>query len=235
MQQTSKMMLANINYKLGKNANARIVHHCDQTQILLETLNQSSNPTRFYHAFEETFLFVLKGELFLKKNQDDILLKSHQGTLLPRDTTIIATLLQPNVELCFIKFLKAPPSAEECYFKKVSSGTVQAQPSRLGMMIWPLWQGKQGMIAINLYPAGYNEPSYYHKETQQFLLPLNGELSASINKQPPKPISEQGLFFTKRIPKSVLNLQQESIAALCVFTPFPEKGRIILLSTKKKP
>ncbi|SBS33694.1 hypothetical protein MSP8887_01990 [Marinomonas spartinae] len=224
-------MLAQAHYSLGKEAHAILLHHCNNLRVRLETLTQASNPTRFYHGFQHTFLFVLKGEVFLKHGQEDMLLKMHQGTLLSKLNTTIATVLTPQVEICVITFFREPNTVSESDFKKVSSGTVEALPERLGVTSWPLWRGKSGTVSINLYPAHYKESTYYHKSTEQFLLPLSGEpLEISTNMQTAKKLSESGLFIEKQTPKAFYNISDNSVAVLSIYTPHPEKGRVMLLS-----
>jgi len=224
-------MLAQTHYHLGKEAHAILLHHCDNLRVRLETLTQATNPIRFYHGFQHTFLFVLKGEVFLKCQQENRLLKMHQGVLLPRRHTTIATILTPQVEICVITFFREPNSDCESDFKKVSSGTVEASAERLGVTSWPLWQGKNGAISINLYPAHYKESTYYHKNTGQFLLPLhNDSLKVSTHMKTAEPLSDHGLFIAKQTPKALYNTTDKSASVLCIYTPYPEKGRVMLLA-----
>lgn len=224
-------MLAQTHYHLGKEAHAILLHHCDNLRVRLETLTQATNPIRFYHGFQHTFLFVLKGEVFLKCQQEDMLLKMYQGVLLPKLNTTIATLLTPQVEICVITFFREPNTVNENEFKKVSSGTVEALPERLGVTSWPLWHGRNGAVSINLYPAHYKESTYYHKNTGQFLLPLNGEsLMVSTCMKAAKKLSVHGLFIAQKTPKAFYNISDNSTTVLSIYTPYPEKGRVMLLA-----
>ena len=219
-----------IQHELGKGGCSSIIHREDNIGIRHEYLVQASTPSRFYQAPEKCFIFVLAGDLFLKNQDNEIQLKKHQGCWLPSNSITVATLLSPHVKLCIITLsANTDPVDNTVAFHKLSSGNIRSFPERNGVIHWPLYQGEDAVISIQLYPAHYKETPYYHKKTDQYLLCLEGELAISINKQAFKLCPSIGLYIPKMTRKALFNHNSTSITVLSVTTPYPEKGRVLAL------
>ncbi|RBP84174.1 hypothetical protein EBI01_05215 [Marinomonas rhizomae] len=224
-----------INYSLGDSSKRLIIHQQDDLFVAHEHLFQNDTPTRFYHHETDTFLFIAKGELYLQQkmrqnNEQETVLKQHQGVWLTAQTINSITLLTPTVELCLIRLKNANQSELNSSLKKVSSGTVDSTLGRSKIKTWPLWQGEAGHIALELYPPQFKEPLYYQKTATQYLLPLNGTPFISNNKKASKACPNYGKVIAKKEPRAVFNPSNESVTMLSVMTTQNIKGRILLLT-----
>ncbi|MBJ7538480.1 hypothetical protein [Marinomonas transparens] len=223
-----------IQYHLGQSSQRIIIHNQNDLNISHEHLFQDDTPTRFYHYKANTFLFVLKGELYLKQDEQDRVIKQHQGVWLEANTVNIVTLLKASIEICLIRFKASDQSKSLDNLKKVSSGTVNFVSGRNGIKTWPLWQGDSGYIAIELYPPYYKETLYYQKAANQYLQPLNGQVFINNGKGTPQACPEIGKIITTRTPRAILNPNTESVTTLTVTTSPAEKGRVLVLTRANK-
>ena len=225
-------------YSLGEPSKLTIIHQKDDLFVAHEHLFQNATPTRFYHHQADTFLFIIKGELYLQqnspKNEQESVLKKHQGIWLKAHTINSATLLSPTVELCLIRLPSTTKTAIGDEFKKVSSGTVESTLERNKIKTWPLWQGPSGYIALELYPPSYSETLYYQKMATQYCLPLNGIIYISNEQKPAEPCSNLGKIIPKKTPRAILNPSKHSITVLSVTTQQHTKGRVLLIKKQNK-
>lgn len=219
-----------IEYRLEEGSRSVIVLQEEQLCVKHERLIQSTTPTRFYHAQDNTFLFILKGEMHLKCDQAETILKPHQGTLLPTKQVVLGTLLSPAIELCLVRFINTQASVSEPpQFKKLSTGTSHSSVERNGITAWPLWGAKEGVISIMLYPPQHKETPYYYKQTDQYLLALDNSIAISIDKGEFKECAKTGCFVPKKVRRAFFNPHDKSTPVLSVTTPYPEKGRVLVL------
>lgn len=225
-----------IHYSLGESSERILIHQQDDLFIAHEHLFQDATPTRFYHHLDHTFLFVMKGELYLQQNteqdEQEVALKKHQGVWLEALTTSTITLLSPSVELCLIRLKKTADVPTAGSLKKVSSGTVESVLGRSHIKTWPLWQSHSESISLELYPPQYSETLYYQKTATQYLLPLSGDIYLSDEKKQPIKCSDLGKVIFKKAPRAVFNPSLESVTVLSITTSQRAKGRVLLL---KKP
>ena len=224
-----------MDYSLGESSKHFIIHQQDDLFIAHEHLFQNDTPSRFYHHQADTFLFVIKGELYLQQStqqntEQETALKQHQGIWLEAHTINRITLLTPAVELCLIRLNNTAQPELNSSFKKVSSGTVESILGRSHIKTWPLWHGKTGQIILELYPPQFKETLYYQKAATQYLLPLNGIAFISNNKKVPKACPSFGKVIARKEPRAVLNPSSESITVLSIMTTQHTKGRILLLT-----
>ena len=228
--------LAPMSYSLGEPSKHTIIYQQDDLFIAHEHLFQNATPTRFYHHKDDSFLFVIKGELYLQQNTSDdekeSALKKHQGIWLQAGSINSITLLSPTVELCLIRLQSTTKITMGSLFKKVSSGTVESTLERNKIKTWPLWQGQSEHIELELYPPHYRETLYYQKMATQYYLPLNGILYISNEQKLPTACPSLGQVIPKKTPRAILNPSSESITVLTVTTQQHSKGRVLLL---KKP
>lgn len=228
-----------INYSLGESSKRFIIHQQDDLFIAHEHLFQNDTPTRFYHHQADTFLFLIRGELYLQQiaqqnSEQETALKQHQGIWLTAQTINSITLLTPTVELCLIRLKNTDLVESNNSFKKVSSGTVESIIGRSHIKTWPLWHGETGQIALELYPPQFKETLYYQKTATQYLLPLNGIAFISDNTSPQKACPRYGKIIAPKEPRAILNPSSESVTLLSVITTKNTKGRILLLTKPEK-
>lgn len=221
-----------IHYSLGESSKRVIIHQEDDLCVSHEHLFQDATPTRFYHFKTDIFCFVLKGELYLQQDDQETVLKKHQGIWLRAQTVNISTLLSPAVELCFIQFKGTTQNIQDTLLKKVSSGSVESTLGKSHIKTWPLWQGKSGSISLELYPPHYTETLHYQKVATQYILPLNGDVLVSNHSKQLTKSSNLGTVILKKIPRAIFNPSNESITVLSITTQQSKKGRVLLL---KKP
>ena len=224
-----------INYSLGESSKHFIIHQQDDLFIAHEHLSQNDTPTRFYHHQADTFLFIIRGELYLQQSnqqnsEQETALKQHQGIWLTAQTLNRVTLLTPAVEFCLIRLKKTDQTELNNSFTKVSSGTVKSVLGRSHIKTWPLWQGEAGQIALELYPPQFKETLYYQKTATQYLLPLNGIAFISNDKKVPKACPNFGKVIARKEPRAILNPSNKSITVLSIMTAQNTKGRILLLT-----
>jgi hypothetical protein len=230
-----------MSYSLGNTSKGHIIYQQDDLFIAHEQLFQNATPTRFYHNQADTFVFIVKGELYLQQKtqqnalavEKETVLKTHQGIWLAAHTISNITLLTPMVELCLIRLKPTRHVEENELFQKVSSGTVELIPGRNHIKTWPLWQGPSGKIVLEFYPPQYKETLYYQKTATQYLLPLNGIAFISNGKKPPEVCSMLGRIITKQERRAILNPSSKSITLLSVMTAQQSKGRILVLTNHK--
>jgi len=233
--------LAPISYSLGEPSKHTIIHQKDDLFVAHEHLFQNATPTRFYYHQADTFLFLIKGELYLQQSaqqntpnkEQETALKKHQGIWLKAHTVNSITLLSPTVELCLIRLQSTTKTTEKHPFKKVSSGTVESTLERNKIKTWPLWQGPSERIALELYPPHYTETLYYQKMATQYFLPLNGTIYISNEQKHPEICPSLGRVIPKKIPRAILNPSTESTTVLSITTQQHSKGRILLLKKNK--
>lgn len=225
-----------IHYSLGESSERIIVHQQDDLFIAHEHLFQDATPTRFYHHPNHTFLFIMKGELYLQQNSEqneqEIALKKHQGIWLEALTTSTLTLLSPSVELCLIRLKETTNRLTSGLLQKVSSGTVESILGRSHIKTWPLWQSQSESISLELYPPKYSETLYYQKTATQYILPLSGTIYIADERKQPEKCSDLGKVIQQKVPRAIFNPSQESITVLSITTSQQTKGRVLLL---KKP
>lgn len=221
-----------VSYSLGDPSERLIIHQQDDLFVAHELLFQNATPTRFYQHNADTFIFLIKGELYLQQDthEKETVLKIHQGIWLAAHTINTVTLLTPKIELCIIRLGSSHQIGIDHPFKKISSGTVELVPGRSHVKIWPLWQGASGQIALELYPPHYKETLYYQKTATQYLLPLNGSVLLSDGKKPPRSCPTVGKIIAQRERRAILNPSQDSISLLSVMTSPATKGRILVLT-----
>ena len=224
-----------ISYSLGENSKRLIIYQQDDLFISHEHLIQKETPTRFYHHPADTFLFLIKGELYLQQSSEqnteqETALKQHQGVWLVGQSTNSITLLSPTVELCLIRLNNKGRIELTNPLKKVSSGTVDSTSGRSHIKTWPLWQGEAGQIALELYPPKFKETLYYQKAATQYLLPLNSTAIITRDKNDTKACPAYGKVIAPKEPRAVLNPSNESITMLSVMTTQSTKGRVLLLT-----
>lgn len=219
-----------LSFDIGHESKKTLVYRNAEQFIYHEALFQNATPNRFYYFSSPTFLFLLKGEIVLQQNQNEQILKQHQGIWIPLNQTHIATLLSAQAILCLVSFPKIKPQEIGETFSKLSSGLMEPKKGRNGVTIWTLWQGSEGLINIESYPAHYKESPYYQRQANQYLLPLNGTLFIAKDKHSPIELKSTGEFIRKRLPRAILNHHHEPIIALSITTPYPEKGRVLVLS-----
>ena len=235
---TDQNTLDPMNYNLGESSKHFIIHQQDDLFIAHEHLFQTDIPTRFYHPQADTFLFLIKGELYLQQgaqqnlqsNEQETALKQHQGIWLEAHTINSITLLTPTVELCLIRLKNTEQTELRGSFKKISSGTVESILGRSHIKTWPLWHGKAGQITIELYPPQFKETLYYQKSATQYLLPLSGITFISNENKIPKPCPSFGKVLARREPRAISNPNSESITVLSVMTTQKTIGRVLLLT-----
>lgn len=238
MNVSDQNTLGLMTYSLGETSKRFIV--CQQNDLFIaqESLFQNATPTRFYHHPADTFVFIIKGDIYLQQTtqqnahhtEKETVLKTHQGIWLAAHTINNITLLTPTVELCLIRLSSTKQIEENDVFQKVSSGTVELIPGRNHIKTWPLWQGASGSIALELYPPHFKETLYYQKNATQYLLPLNGVAFISNGKKPPETCPTFGKVIIKQERRAVLNPSKESITLLSVMTAQQSKGRILVLT-----
>ncbi|BDX03263.1 hypothetical protein MACH16_20110 [Marinomonas pontica] len=227
-----------LDYDLGAPSKHLIIHQQDDLRIAHEHLFQSATPVRFYHYPANTFLFVMKGELYLQHHQQDTespsqetALKKHQGIWLAANSINCVNLLSASAEVCLVQFSPlhdlsdTPPP-----FKKMSSGSVESQTGRGQIKTWPLWEGESGQICLELYPPQYKETLYYHKKATQYFLPLNGTAFLSDKTKQTEVCPIFGKIIPHKQPRAVINPNKDSITMLSVMTPQSTKGRVLLLT-----
>jgi len=227
-----------MSHSLGDPSKRFITCQREDLFVAHESLYQHATPTRFYHHQADTFVFIIKGEVYLQQKtplslhptEKETVLKTHQGMWLAAQTLTNVTLLTPTVELCLIRLHSTGHIEENERFKKVSSGTVEFTPGRNHIKTWPLWQGATGKIALELYPPHYKETLYYQKAATQYLFPLNGITYVSNGKKPPEACPTLGKIICKQERRAILNPSKESITLLTVVTGPQSKGRILVLS-----
>lgn len=222
-----------IHYSLGESSERIIVHQQDDLFVAHEHLFQDATPTRFYHHPDNTFLFIIKGELYLQQNsgenEQETALKKHQGIWLAALTTCTITLLSPSVEICLIRLKKTTDTSTAGTLKKVSSGTVESVLGRSHIKTWPLWQSQSESISLELYPPQYSETLYYQKTATQYLLPLSGTIYISDEKKQTTKCSDLGKVIFKKEPRAVFNPNPESVTVLSITASQRTKGRVLLL------
>lgn len=232
---TEQNTLDPMNYSLGESSKHFIIHQQDDLFIAHEYLFQTDIPSRFYHHQADTFLFIIRGELYLQQctqqnSEQETALKQHQGIWLTAQTINSITLLSPAVELCLIRLKNTGQAELNNSFKKVSSGTVESISGRSHIKTWPLWHGEAGQIALELYPPQFKETLYYQKTATQYLLPLTGIAFISNDKKVPKACPRYGKIIAHKEPRAILNPSNESVTVLSVMTTKNTKGRILLLT-----
>jgi hypothetical protein len=235
---TDQNILDPINYNLGEASKHFIIHQQDDLFIAHEHLFQTDIPTRFYHHQADTFLFLIKGELYLQQStqqnpqscEQETVLKQHQGIWLTAQTINSITLLTPAIELCLIRLKKTDPAELSNSFKKISSGTVESVLGRSHIKTWPLWHGKAGQITLELYPPQFKETLYYQKSATQYILPLNGITFISNENKVPKACPSLGKVIARREPRALSNPSSETITVLSIMTAQNPIGRILLLT-----
>lgn len=229
MNPTHQNSLYPIHYSLGESSERIIIHQQDDLSITHEHLYQDATPTRFYQYQANTFCFVLKGEIYLQHDNEETILKKHQGIWLHAHTVNTATLLSPIVELCLVRFKKSDNYKFTNPIKKVSSGTVESKLGRSHIKTWPLWQGNAGDISLELYPPGYTETLYYQKSATQYILSLDGTALISDREKQTKTCDHLGKVIPHKSPRAILNPNPDSIIVLSVTTSQKTKGRVLLL------
>ncbi|NVK75751.1 hypothetical protein C0J08_13490 [Marinomonas sp. CT5] len=226
-----------INYSLGEFSKRLIIHHHDDLFVAHEHLFQNDTPTRFYHHNTNTFLFLIKGDIYLQqitpeKGEEETALKQHQGIWLAAHSVNTITLLTPAVEFCLIRLNATDHIDKSELFKKVSSGTVESTVGRRQIKTWPLWQGPSGQVILELYPPQFKETLYYQKQSSQYFLPLSGTALVYNEKKSLQPFPPYGKVFKKKEPRAIFNPSSESTTVLSVTTAQPDSGRVLLLSKK---
>ncbi len=224
-------------YSLGEPSKRTIIHEKNDLFVAHEHLFQNATPTRFYHHQADTFLFIMKGELYLQqstpKNEQESVLKKHQGIWLKALTINSITLLSPTVELCLIRLPSTTNITKDDLLKKVSSGTVESTLERNKIKTWTLWKGVSEHIVLELYPPHYTETLYYQKMATQYFLPLNGSIYISNEQKHTDVCPDLGKVIPKKVPRAILNPSTESITVLSVTVQQHTKGRVLLLKKTK--
>ncbi|NLQ16105.1 hypothetical protein HGG82_00525 [Marinomonas sp. M1K-6] len=227
-----------ISHSIGSISQRIIIHQQDDLFIAHEHLYQSDTPTRFYQHYADTFLFVIKGELYLQqdaaKETKETLLKAQQGIWLTATSINTMTLLSAMVELCLLHLSVTKQPENALPFNRVSTGTVERIEGKNRVRSWPLWQGQSGSVAIQTYPPHYTEALCYQQDVTQYLLPLNGRVLLSDHNGVNQECSKQGEIIFKKTPRAILNPNSKSITLLTVTTPHPIKGRVLLLKNPIK-
>ena len=219
-----------LRYAIGKQSYISMAKKAVNISISHESLHQEDISIRHYHATVPTFLFALDGELSLKHQFKDVLLKKNQGCWLPCDNTTTTTLLSPTVKIAVLQFPAIrKPAKQTTQFTNRYYDAVIPNTSKSGVTTWSIYQAKNGIISIILYPAHYKETPYYYKNTNQFLLSLVGEFALSINKQPFSICPKTGKFLPKTTRKALFNYNNDSIYVVNVITPYPIKDRVFAL------
>ncbi|QRV23585.1 hypothetical protein [Marinomonas foliarum] len=227
-----------LDYSLGEASKRIIVHQQDDLLIIHDHLVQDVTPTRFYHNPVDTFLFLLKGEVYLQQYEssnvqniaEEITLKKHQGIWLNANTINSVTLLTPRVELCLIRLSTSVNTKSTHPFEKISSGTVELQLGRNQIKVWPLWETEHGRIALELYPTKYNETLYYHKAATQYFLPLNGSAVFMSKSKTPTSCPSIGKVVPPKEAVAILNPGDQNSIVLSVMTKDYSEGRVHLLT-----
>lgn len=226
-------------YSVGENSQRFLIHQQDDLFIAHEHLFQNATPSRFYHHSADTFVFVIKGELYLSqipeeyshRNDEDnqTILKAHQGIWLAAQSMNKVTLLSPAVELCIVRLNPNHAIDSSDDFKKVSSGNVASLVGRNRIQVWPLWQGKTGQISLELYPPHYKETLYYEKSSTQYILPLKGHALITKDKKTAEVCPTSGKVIPQKEPRAMINPTNESIVLFSIITSKPNNGRVLLL------
>jgi hypothetical protein len=179
----------------------------------------------------------MKGELYLQqstpKNEQESVLKKHQGIWLKALTINSITLLSPTVELCLIRLPSTTNITKDDLLKKVSSGTVESTLERNKIKTWTLWKGVSEHIVLELYPPHYTETLYYQKIATQYFLPLNGSIYISNEQKHTDVCPDLGKVIPKKVPRAILNPSTETITVLSVTIQQHTKGRVLLLKKSK--
>lgn len=219
-----------LRYSLGESSERVIILQDEGMCVTHEYLHQTTISTRSYQYQTDTFCFVIKGSVNLKRNHQETTLKEHQGIWLKAKTQNTATLLSPRAELCFIKF-KGCYSSEKSPLHKVSPGKIKAVTGKNHTKSWTLWQDKLGKISLELYPPGYIEPLYYQKEATQYILPLNGKVAVSNKQTKFKDCGSLGQVFFKKTVRSLSNPNTTSAVVLSITNQPSSKGRVLVLQS----
>lgn len=226
-------------YSVGSDSQRLLIHQQDDLFITHEYLYQNATPTRFYHHPVDTFVFVIKGELYLNQipagfsalsdERKQTALKAHQGIWLAGQSVNQITLLSPTVELCIVRLNPNHAIDSSDDFKKVSSGNVASLVGRNRIQVWPLWQGKTGQISLELYPPHYKETLYYEKSSTQYILPLKGHALITKDKKTAKVCPTTGKVIAQKEPRAMINPTNESIVLFSIITSKTHNGRVLLL------
>lgn len=227
-----------LDYSLGEASKRIIVHKQDDLLIIHDHLFQDATPTRFYHDQADTFLFLIKGEVYLQQYEssnaqdvsEEITLKEYQGVWLNTDTINSVTLLTARVELCIVRLAPAVNTKPSHSFKKISSGTVESQLGRNQIKVWPLWETEIGRISLELYPAKYKETLYYHKTATQYFLPLNGSIVFLSKSKELTACPSTGKIIPPKQAIAILNPENQNSIVLSVMTKQYSEGRVHLLT-----
>lgn len=216
---------------LGTQGQQKILHNTSQFRIYeIQLILNDHAHHNFVFPFD-AMLFVCDGQLFIQSNLEETSLKANQAIWLQHKLPFRCVTISPSTRFLIIVFSNQT-QRNSPRFERFASGTEDKKQHRTGVTQWTVSNKTLAKIEWFMFPAKHQEPFYYLKSSEQFIVPINTEsgLQIKFNGTPVATVPAQGILIPNGKTRSLINCSSKPITFLSIAAPFPKQSRIMKLS-----
>lgn len=218
-------------HTLGKLSKRRIL--CDEKhfRIYHESLIQDEQHSRFYHFPNDAFIFLLSGQGYLSDANTGLALNQFQGCWISPEQVHKLVLLSPNLELLVIAYQgNLAPCADPYYLVNQSPFTPKKSNSTIDRQ--SISHIDSLSIELETYPANQAEHLHYHRQSDQFIMTLKGQLNLKLNNSDLKIGTYDWALVNAKQRHRLKNEMSDNSLCLSIYSPPPTKDRVLVLTKK---
>lgn len=215
---------------LGSDSWQRIVHHSEVLRVydIQLSMNEYANHNLCFPF--DSLLTVTEGQVFLESPSEESSLKANQAVWLSHEQAVRCVAVSPISRIFVVVFI-GHNKRQQARFERFASGTEHKHECSSGVTHWRVENKDLAKVEWVMLPAQYHEPFYYVKESEEFILPLNHDLSLCVafEESDLQAIDESGLVVPQGHSRSLVNTANKPITYLSVMSPYPKHSRILKL------
>lgn len=173
-------------------------------------------------------LFVAEGQVFIQSEVEENTVKANQSIWIQHELAIRCVTVAPSAKL-FILVFNGQTALHAPQFKRFASGTESKQCFDNGVTHWTAKDHTLAKIEWIVFPGEHQEPTYYLKDSEQFILPIQNiqALHAHYADGATIAVPKNGLLIPAKVTRSLRNHSNKPTTFLSVAAPYPSKSRIL--------
>ena len=216
--------------QLGKQGWQCILYNTQHFRVyeIQLTLNDHANHNIVFPY--DALLFTAEGQVFIQSNLEEVSLKANQAVWVQHALPIRCVTISPITRLFVVVFL-GQTKRNNPRFDRFASGTEDKKQHSNGTTQWTAKNKDVAKIDWHMFPALHQEPFYYLKASEQFILPVNtkDDLHIQFPRQSSQSVHDAGILIESGTTRRLINRSEKPITFLTIATPYPKQSRIIKL------
>lgn len=215
-------------HTLGKESLRRILCNESHFRIYHESLIQDEQHSRFYHFSNDTFMFVLSGQVFLSDTDAGTPLNQLEGAWVAPNKAHKLVLLSPSVEILVVSYQgNLSPCANDFHTALSSENNDEKLTPNINRQT--ISHTNSLSIELETYPSLQAEHLHYHRHSRQFILSLKGKFNLQLDKKEITLGKFDWALVNEKQKHRLKNLERSESLCLSIYSPPPSKDRVLVI------